>query len=408
MSDSSRAAPAWVRAVAALRGGGSEEVAARVIEAAAEDLGAHSAAAVDLGAATALATWHCRAADVAPLLAPDGALTAALARDVRWPGAPVVYRPPSRGESGAAERGLLAAPLPMGRESIGALLFFFQGVVPDQSSAADRATGFADLLASALEHGELIREARGAREARDHFLVSLHHELRTPATALMLDAGILQAGGHGQLPDRMAGALQRVESHAAELIRVAGRVLDLAWLEAGEAPSLNDLVDPRQQVLEVLRGVEPSVKRKGLRLTVYLPKALPCLQTDRERFSRVLLHLLSNAVKFTERGGIEVRLERKGQGERAGRRELLAIRIADTGTGIPESDTERVFEPFVQVEEGARTDTPTRGLGMGLPLARKLARSLGGDVRIERSGEEGTTLAFLLPFGAAQAEAEPA
>lgn len=391
----------WAGAVLAARSGADlEQIAAEVLGAAVRVLGAFSGAAVNLREGTAQAVWRCHAADIVTLVRSGGPLTEALARDERWPAGPVVYRPPLRAaEGGRPERGLLVAPVRVRGEARGAMLFFFRGAVPEGNAEMETAAAFAGLLGLAQENAGLVWEARGARESRDHFLTALHHELRTPATALMLDAGILQAGVHGQVPERVAQALQRVEGHAAELIRVAGRVLDLAWLEAGEGPSLSDLVDPRQQVLELLRGIEPSAKRKGLRVSIYLPKALPLLQTDQERFSRVFLHLVSNAIKFTDSGGIEVRLERRVQHAAGGRRDSLAIRVTDTGIGIPAAEMERVFEPFAQVDEGARTDTPSRGLGLGLPLARKLARSLGGDVRIERSGDSGTTLAFLIPYG---------
>lgn len=369
-----------------------EEALTGILGEAGRATGAHNAALVDLEAWHRLAHWRGDAATLAVLIRRDGPLAAILAREPAWPREPVLHAP------AGADGGLLVVPVRMREVTNAALLLFLREEWPPAPEVRHMALAMAGLLALTLDHHAQYEEARRGHQARDHFLTALHHELRTPATALLLDIGTLAAGVHGPLPERLDKTLSRVEHHVAELVAVAGRVLDLAALEAGAPPEADDLVDPRAHLLELLRTVEPSVKRKGLRLAVYVPRSLPLLQTDRERFSRVLLHLLSNALRYTDQGGIEVRLERR-TGEGAGRRgAALAVQISDTGSGIPAEERERVFEPFAQVDEGARTVSDERGIGLGLPLARKLARSLGGDVRVESSSPTGTTVSFLLPY----------
>jgi two-component system, chemotaxis family, sensor kinase CheA len=262
----------------------------------------------------------------------------------------------------------------------------------------ERLGPFQDAAALALELEELYEAARHAEQARDHFLTAIHHELRTPATALLLEAGALEAGLFGEAPGPVLEAIERIERHVDDLARVIGNVLDLARLETDASSANRDFLDLREMVLDLVRRVEPTARRKELEIAVYLPRNLPPLQTDPERVGRVLLHLLGNAVKYTAQGTLVVRLERvtRTTGER--RHPMVAVRVIDTGPGIPEGELERIFDPFAQVDEGPRTDSRTRGAGLGLSLSRKLARSLGGDVTLESRPGRGTTATLVIPI----------
>jgi signal transduction histidine kinase len=121
------------------------------------------------------------------------------------------------------------------------------------------------------------------------------------------------------------------------------------------------------------------------------------VQTDEERFRRVLVYLLANAVKYSGPGRVQIRVERAESSPGGAEDPTLLFRVVDSGPGIPPAELERVFEPFAQVEEGARTDSRNRGVGLGLSLARKLARSLGGDVSVESVVGSGTVATFVLP-----------
>lgn len=266
-------------------------------------------------------------------------------------------------------------------------------------AACPRLALLATVLALVVENDRLFEEARRARQARDHFLVAIHHELRTPATAVLLNTGLLRSGLVGTLPPRLQGAVEMLETDVQELVRVAGNVLDLGSLSAGVQPAGDELVRPREAVIEQLRRVEPAAKQKGLTLAVHLPRSLPVVQTDPERFGRILLHLFANAVKFTDEGRIDVYLERTTRPTPRGRREqVLMVRVVDTGRGMPVEEIERVFEPFAQVDEGARTESRRRGLGLGLTLANRLAASIGGSIALESEAGRGTTATFTLPW----------
>lgn len=345
--------------------------------------------------------WGCTPEEARALARHGGPVAKACVRDGGWPRQTMVIPSSLLRVSPECQRwsGLVALPLDVRGATFGLLLLAFDAPGSPHPRQVEAAAGFASLLGLTLEGEQLVEEARQARQTRDHFLIAINHELRTPATALMLDAGLIQTGLLGALPPRLQKTLTQVEAHVRDLVNVVGNVLNLAQLEAGQSPARAQVVEPRDLITESLRRFEPAANRKRIELSLFLPRALPPIQTDAERFERVLLHLLSNAIKYTEGGRIEVRVERHVLPGPTRRREPhLVVRIRDTGRGIPPEELERIFEPFAQVEEGVRTDSRTRGLGLGLPLARKQARSLGGDVRVESAEGEGTVATLLLPY----------
>jgi signal transduction histidine kinase len=266
-----------------------------------------------------------------------------------------------------------------------------ESAAPDASVQA-----LALVVGRLLERPELVEAVRSAAGAKEHFLVALHHELRTPATAVMLEAGLLQSGMLGTLPPRIQATLTRLEQQVGDLVRVVQRVMDLAQLES-VAEGRADVVDVRQAIVTLARQAERTATRKGVSLSLFFPRTLPLVQTDEERFRRVLVYLLANAVKYSGPGRVQIRVERAEPSPGAAEDPALLFRVVDSGPGIPPAELERVFEPFAQVEEGARTDSRNRGVGLGLSLARKLARSLGGDVTVESVVGSGTVATFVLP-----------
>ncbi len=391
----------WLRAVALATSSAEAGEAIRgILSEGVRMCGAAAGALVDLEARRCRATWGCDPAALEPLLGPDGAVSMALTGASPGKGLQLLSEssPALAAITGDSGRVVLTQ-LRMRDTPVGSLLLFYEGDEEPSPMESRSVHAVAGLLALVLESEFLAEDARRARQARDHFLTAIHHELRTPATALMLHAGLLQSGMVGELPPRLQKTVDRVQAEVAELVRVVSSVLKLAHLEAGALPVRTDLVNPRELVIDLLRRVEPTVNRKGLTLAVFVPRTLPVLQTDEERLRRVLLHLFANAIKFTDQGGIEVRVQRSINAPGASRRgPVLMVTVADTGPGIPEEEVQRVFEPFAQVEEGARTDSDVRGVGLGLPLARKLARSLGGEVVLESIVGEGTVATLLLPY----------
>lgn len=345
------------------------------------------------------AVWGVEEGSVLPLLQEGGAIHAAMTHHEELPEeALLLQRGLCAGRwVGDFDKAMLL-PLRARGFAVGALALFYPPDAAPQLEDRDAAALLAGVLALLVENERLFDEAHEAREAREHFVTALNHELRTPATALMLDADLLRSGAFGDLPPRLAKVLRETEEHVQELTRVLRRVMDLG--SGGRAaPERADVFQPRVVVADLLRRIEPVAKRKNLTISLYVPRNLPTLQTDVTRVSRILLHLFSNAIKYTSHGGVEVRLERTTRVLRRHKAEpVLTVRVRDTGRGIPPEQLSRIFQPFAQVEEGARTDSRQRGIGLGLPLAQQLAQSLGGEITIESTPGDGTTAMLTLPY----------
>jgi signal transduction histidine kinase len=291
-----------------------------------------------------------------------------------------------------APDGQLRLPLRSRGEELGTLLLRFSGEAPPPPPDAASVAVVAALL---LDNERLAEEARVADQSREHFLVALNHELRTPATGLVLVADLLRSAQPGEFPELLVEWLGHAEKHVERIMKVLEGLLEAT--AALNAPSEADLVEPRQLAADALRRVEPAARRKGLRLSLSFPPDLPLLQTDAHRCSRILLHLLDNAVHFSDAGEVRVRLDRLSRAQGGGPGGALRLSVHDAGCGIPPDQLERVFEPFAQVEEGARNVEMGRGAGLGLTIARRLARSLGGDL-VLASDERGTTATLTVPY----------
>lgn len=331
---------------------------------------------------------------MAALLAPGGAVAEALARREEWLDRPLLVPLAGAAAHPGGPAGLLVLPLHVRALAAGAMVL----ALPDRACADawETARGCAGVAALVLEHDRAFEEARTARQMRDHFLTAVNHEIRTPALALTLNADVLRSYDSSALPAHIAKVVDSTRTAVTTVVRVLEGILQLGDREAPEAGA--EVVQPRDAVLQLLRRVEPAADRKGLPISLRARRDLPPLQTDPARFSKILLHLLSNAIKYTSEGGIEVRVEQTARWSGGRRRTFLAVRVLDTGRGIARDVLDQMMEPFTQVGDAARTDSHVRGVGLGLALSRRLARSLGGDLLVESEPGRGTTASLFLPY----------
>ncbi len=267
-----------------------------------------------------------------------------------------------------------------------------------------------------LEHlsGELLR----ANRMKSEFLANISHELRTPLNAIVGFVELLRDGVYGELAPRQVGPVQRIEASASHLRHLVDQILDLAKMAAGRLEVHTEIMDLRPFVIDVASDIEPLVTERGLTLSLAVGGTLPRVRTDPTHLRQILANLLSNAVKHTQRGSIAIRArlvrpahERRGQkGERSGEAPIalamqaprqdahwLAIQVIDSGVGIALTDQERVFDEFEQVNPGPRGDSMNRGTGLGLPISRRLARLLGGEILLESEPGKGSTFTLWLP-----------
>jgi signal transduction histidine kinase len=260
-----------------------------------------------------------------------------------------------------------------------------------------------------LEHlsTELIR----VNKMKSEFLANVSHELRTPLNAIVGFVDLLREGVYGELTPKQAGPVQRIEASASHLRHLVDQILDLAKMAAGRLEIHSEPIDLRPFILDVASEVEPLVSERSLYLSLALSSALPRVRTDPTHLRQIILNLLGNAVKYTPTGTISVRtkvmvatdlllpsfLKPIQDSPISAARPWIAIMVSDTGIGIGKNDQTRVFEEFEQINSGPRGDSMNRGTGLGLPISRRLARLLGGDVTLESELGRGSTFTIWLP-----------
>ena len=258
-----------------------------------------------------------------------------------------------------------------------------------------------DLLAlekQARAHAERARseaetaraEAERANNSKTDFLAVMSHELRTPLTAIMGYEELLSDGITGPVTELQRQQLGRINASARHLLGLIDEILTFARVDIGRERVRYESMSCNHTLADAAALVEPMAAAKNIDFIVELLDEDQAIQTDGTKLRQMLVNLLSNGIKFTERGEVRV-----GLSVRSG---TLEVSIADTGVGIPAENIEEVFEPFWQAEQTATRKTG--GTGLGLSVTRKLARLLGGDVTVASKVGVGTTFLLTLPMKA--------
>ena len=238
-------------------------------------------------------------------------------------------------------------------------------------------------------------EAERANNSKTDFLAVMSHELRTPLTAIMGYEELLSDGITGPVTELQRQQLGRINASARHLLGLIDEILTFARVDIGRERVRWESMSINHTLTDAAALVQPMAADKKLRFFVELLDEDQAIQTDGTKLRQMLVNLLSNGIKFTDKG--EVRL---GCAVNAS---TLEVRIADTGVGIAAENIEDVFEPFWQAEQTATRKTG--GTGLGLSVTRKLARLLGGDVTVASRMGAGTTFLLTLPMKAPVGEA---
>lgn len=257
---------------------------------------------------------------------------------------------------------------------------------------------------------ELLR----ANRAKSEFLANVSHELRTPLNAIVGFVDLLRDGVYGELAPRQVNPVDRIAGSAAHLRHLVDQILDIAKMAAGRMEMHPEPVDLRPFVIDVASEFEALIGERGLNLSLAIGGSLPRIRTDPTHLRQIIVNLLGNAVKYTSSGGIAIRArvvdERSAShvvgapsriGAPQGGQAWITLQIADSGIGIAPADLARVFEEFEQVNAGPRGDSMQRGTGLGLPISRRLARLLGGDITVESELGKGSTFTVWIPVDSA-------
>ena len=261
-----------------------------------------------------------------------------------------------------------------------------------------------DLQRSQEQLAELARKyeaekirAEGANKAKSEFLANMSHELRTPLNAINGFSEIMVSELFGPLGDkRYAEYSQDILNSGQHLLALINDILDMAKIEAGKLNLKFDPMRIEEVVEDAIRLMHNRADAAGLDLVVDLPD-LPEIEGDYRALKQVLLNLLSNALKFTPRGGqvtVTAALELGGQGER------VRVSVHDTGIGISEEDMERLARPFEQIE--SQLSKSQQGSGLGLALTKSLVQMHNGVLDLKSEPGQGTTASFALPLHQSQ------
>jgi signal transduction histidine kinase len=299
-----------------------------------------------------------------------------------------------RGAQITGTRSVILAPMLWEDKGIGAISVGRAFVRPFSEKEIALLETFADQAVIAIQNARLFREIKEkstqleiANRHKSEFLANMSHELRTPLNAIIGFTRIVMRRSKEQLEPKQYENLEKILSSGQHLLQLINAILDLSKVEAGRV-EVNAAEVALAPVLEqCVKTVEPLVKAPAVRLIRQFDGALPQVYQDEEKLRQIVINLLSNAVKFTQRG--TVRVEAKANGE------SFAVAVADTGVGIPPDKLEHVFEEFAQAD--ASSTRVYGGTGLGLTIARRLARLMGGDISVESSPGVGSTFTLKLP-----------
>lgn len=244
-----------------------------------------------------------------------------------------------------------------------------------------------------------------ANRYKSEFLANMSHELRTPLNSILILSDQLRQNGTGNLSDKQVRHADIIHHAGHELLQLINDVLDLAKIEAGRMQLKLEPLNLAELLAELEDALGPMAEQKGLSLTLSIEPGVPAtLDSDRARLQQILRNLLTNALKFTERGGVELsaRCLPDGEGEAC---RTLQLQVRDSGIGIARDQQERIFQAFQQID--GSISRQYGGTGLGLAITRQLAEVLGGQVTVDSDLGRGSIFTVELPIAATAAVAVP-
>ncbi|MCX5971448.1 MAG: ATP-binding protein, partial [Coprothermobacterota bacterium] len=232
------------------------------------------------------------------------------------------------------------------------------------------------------------RQLDEANRLKSVFLSNMSHELRTPLNSVIALSGVLNRRLLGAIPEEEYSYLDIIERNGRRLLTMINNILDLSRIEAGQEEVNLSRFSLHALVSEVVETMEPQARQKDLQLVNQLDRNLPLITSDLDKCRHILLNLVGNAVKFTERGRVEITARPE--------KEMVRIEVRDTGIGIAPEQIPFIFEEFRQVDESPSRDHG--GSGLGLAIARRYANLLSGSLSAESKPGEGSTFTLALPW----------
>jgi signal transduction histidine kinase len=294
----------------------------------------------------------------------------------------------------AGFRALLAVPLLSADRIVGALVVRRRTPGEFPKSTIDLLETFADQSVLAIQNARLFREieekGRELAEASKHksqFLANMSHELRTPLNAILGYTELILDSIYGEPTEKMRTILERLQANGRHLLGLINDVLDLSKIEAGQLTLSLDDYSLSDVVHGVASAVEPLAAGKRLAFKAEVAPDLPTGRGDGRRLSQVLLNLVGNAIKFTDKGEVAIRASATNG--------AFTVAVCDTGPGIAAADQVKIFEEFQQADSSITRKKG--GSGLGLSIAKRIIEMHGGRIWVESEPGRGSTFYFTLP-----------
>jgi len=236
------------------------------------------------------------------------------------------------------------------------------------------------------------RAAEAATRAKSEFLASMSHELRTPLNAIILYSELLQEEAEENPQEMSIRDLQRIGSAGHHLLSLINDILDLSKIEAGKMMLDLERIDVREMIAELLDTVRPLVEKNANSLTIHYADDVGTMRADLTKTRQILLNLFSNAAKFTSDGAITLHVRREaGGGDRS-----IVFTVTDTGVGMTQEQTAKIFDPFTQAD--VTTTRKYGGTGLGLAIVSRFCRLMGGEVSVVSEPGLGSCFTVRLPI----------
>jgi signal transduction histidine kinase len=304
----------------------------------------------------------------------------------------------------AGYRALLVVPLLAPSRVVGALVVRRKAPGTFPQNIVDLLKTFAAQSVLAIQNAHLFteideksRQLEIASQHKSQFLANMSHELRTPLNAILGYTELILDNIYGETPDKMREVLERLHANGKHLLGLINDVLDLSKIEAGQLTL--DLADYsfKDVVHTVVTAVESLAAGKKLSLTTVVALNLPVGHGDERRLAQVLLNLVGNAIKFTDKGEVAIEATTSDGS--------FMVAVRDTGPGISPSDQGKIFEEFQQADNSATKRKG--GTGLGLSIAKRIIEMHGGHIWVESDVGKGSTFAFTIPVTVERQVGEP-
>ena len=299
-------------------------------------------------------------------------------------------------------RTTIAMPMLKEGKLLGAISINRREVQPFNEREIEALTAFANQAVIALENARLFEQLQVrsrdlaekgeqleiANRHKSQFLANVNHELRTPVSAIIGYARLVLRATEGQISQLQRDNLRDLLNNAERLLNQIDSLLEFSKIEAGKMEMRVEPVGVNEVIQGAISTIEPTLNGANVRIIREIGSDLPVLNTDREKLRQIVLNLLDNAVKFTDRGEIKIAASQQNGS--------LQLVVSDTGIGIPKDELNKIFEEFHR--GNSSSITKYRGTGLGLAIVKKFVNLLGGDVAVESELGKGSVFTVTLPF----------